>query len=395
MAIRCWDNINFSRLFLCAAILGLGLLPMTAFCDDDEGPAPVRLEDLRTTKPAEKTPDAAKPDKKKKTSADSKTQEKPSSGSSIPVTQPNRQGADEAEIARRLRHKPPVPVTNPTGGKQSTPVKGPSLPKDGTMVLRRDGYIAREKKKNKSDKDSPWLVVTFVNDSKHRREDPRRLLPCRLLESVEKILAKTPNARFRISGETTNDGKYAYLLLRRVSVIDEPKPIEKSADTEKTKANEEDSANTSKSGTKTAKAAPKTAATTSDLISGMLKDDSGKAVLVTPAPTRSKAENKKSVAPAGYVPEPGKQRLVIDRLIRVIRSKDGQWHEARFESDNTLRDPPMKLLPGQMLLRAIVFSKTARAHDLLLEVSGEVTYYRNQRYLLLRKVIRQRDMNQF
>ena len=394
MVIRCWDNIGFSRLFLCAAILGLGL-PMTAFCDDDEGGAPVRLEDLRkksTTKPAEKTPDT-KPKEKPKASAGSKTRGKSSSGSSVPVTQPSRQGATEAEIARRLRHKSPVPVTQPTGGKKPTPTKGPALPKDGTMVLRRDGYIATEKKKNKKDKDSPWLVVTFVNDRKHRREDPRRLLPCRLLESVEKILAKTPNARFRISGETTNDGKNAYLLLRRVAVIDEPKPIEKTAE-----ANKPESVNAAKTKTtdeNSAKTAPKATAATSDLISGMMKDDPGKSILVTPAPVRSKVENKKSVAPAGYVPEPGKRRLVIDRLIRVIRSKDGQWYEARFESDNTLRDPPMKLLPCQMLLRAILFSKTARAHDLLLEVSGEVTYYRNQRYLLLRKVIRQRDMNQF
>ena len=61
---------------------------------------------------------------------------------------------------------------------------------------------------------------------------------------------------------------------------------------------------------------------------------------------------------------------------------------ARFESDNTLADEPIRLLPCKLLQKA-------KRRGGRLRISGEITRYQGRRYLLLRKVLPERRMGQF
>ncbi len=83
--------------------------------------------------------------------------------------------------------------------------------------------------------------------------------------------------------------------------------------------------------------------------------------------------------------------FLVDRTGRL--TQDGGWWIFNFVSDNNpdqIPDPPMKLLPNQMLERMVRESEgAARTVDFI--VSGEVTDFMGENYLLLRKLMRKRD----
>jgi hypothetical protein len=81
-----------------------------------------------------------------------------------------------------------------------------------------------------------------------------------------------------------------------------------------------------------------------------------------------------------------------DRTGRAVR--DGEWWVFHFISDNhpdRMPDPPMKLLPNQLLER-LVRETQAGAVNYEFIVSGEVTDFLGENYLLLRKLMRKRDL---
>ncbi len=264
------------------------------------------------------------------------------------------------------------------------------------MVTNHLCRIAKEKNSN-------WLVATFVNTRHQPWQAPRRLLPCRLLERIEDILAKNPKRQFRISGETTIDLKHAYLLLQQVSVVEDDETDEpRTGQTGQKNLSPDEKAKAAKgsvasaSGTDGNSEDQRTPDSTGDLRKALLKDDPGRAVRVAPAPERTKTENVRSVAPAGDKPfSHGKKDLVVDRIVRIIKSQDGDWWEAHFQSDNTLREPPLRIHPSLMLVRAKSLSRAMGLADLKLRISGQITYYRGRRFLLLRKLLKQRNMGQF
>ena len=86
---------------------------------------------------------------------------------------------------------------------------------------------------------------------------------------------------------------------------------------------------------------------------------------------------------------------MVDRVVRIVKCRDGDWWEAHFQSDNTLREPPLRIHPSLMLVRAQSLSRAMGLADLKLRISGQITYYRGRRFLLLRKLLKQRNMGQF
>jgi hypothetical protein len=99
--------------------------------------------------------------------------------------------------------------------------------------------------------------------------------------------------------------------------------------------------------------------------------------------TRPGSESKRLRAryPDGY--------LLIDRPGRL--SRDGDWWVLTFESDGKgLEEPPMKLLPNRMLERAVY--ELEGSANLVFIVSGEVTDYNSENYLLLRKLLRRQEL---
>ena len=72
-------------------------------------------------------------------------------------------------------------------------------------------------------------------------------------------------------------------------------------------------------------------------------------------------------------------------------AKDAAWWMFVFESDSTeAPEPPVRLLPNQQLER-IVRETTASNKSVIFIVSGEVTLFESQNYLLVRKALRRRS----
>ncbi len=367
-----WTNIAFVFAF------GAGVLFCAPVRANGEGKdvSPIRLEDLRkddVEKPATQPATPAIKEAKADSASNSKKSTQADRRDDFNIT--------EEEITRRLREEPIVPVTLPRGWRGRR-VKIKSLPPEGTFVTNHLCRIAREK-------NSDWLVATFVNTRHQPWQAPRRLLPCRLLERLEDILAKDPNKRFRISGETTIDLKHAYLFLQQVSMVDDDK-------TSKPRTARGKNPSDGKVKTSKGPVRPVDQESTTKLREALLEDAPPQAVRVAPAPDQTKDENIISVAPAGKSPfSHGKKNLVVDRIVRIVKCRDGKGWEAHFQSDNTLREPPLRIHPSLMLVRAQVLSRTQGLADLELRVSGQITYYRGKRFLLLRKLLRQRNMGQF
>lgn len=84
--------------------------------------------------------------------------------------------------------------------------------------------------------------------------------------------------------------------------------------------------------------------------------------------------------------------ILVDRTGRLLR--EGNWWVIAFIADNhpdAAPEPPMKLLPNRMLERMVRESESAGA-TVEFVVSGEVTDFLGENYLLLRKLMRKRDL---
>lgn len=82
--------------------------------------------------------------------------------------------------------------------------------------------------------------------------------------------------------------------------------------------------------------------------------------------------------------------MLLDRTGRIVQ--EGQWWAFIFESDSDAHpEPPMKLLPNRALERMVRESRGG-LDTVVFIVSGEVTDFRGDNYLLPRKVLRKRDL---
>lgn len=83
--------------------------------------------------------------------------------------------------------------------------------------------------------------------------------------------------------------------------------------------------------------------------------------------------------------------FVVDRVGRLVQ--EGEWWVIHFIADNNptkAPQPPMKLLPNRMLERMIHESRISAQHEYI--VSGEVTEFAGENFLLLRKLMRRRSL---
>ena len=82
--------------------------------------------------------------------------------------------------------------------------------------------------------------------------------------------------------------------------------------------------------------------------------------------------------------------MIFDRAGRIAQEGD-DWLFI-FESDNeSYAEPPMQLLPNQTLERMVRESQGGLASVVFI-VSGEITEFRGENYLLPRKVLRRREL---
>ncbi len=322
-----------------------------------------------------------------------------------------------------------VPITKPRGYGVPTPT--PKLPAEGSMVISKRCHIEPDGK-------SGWFLVVFEKEPGSLRRISRWALPCALLTRMEMVTRSKPGAIFRISGENTIYDGRCFILLQKAALELEPPPPEDKAPTEANKTTAATSrpaeattgpstrpATTGPVAAGGAATAPAATAPTADEVLAALREDQlgkpraadaskepagsdevlkalrrdklGKPVLPT-VRAKTRRPNEPSVAPLpkAKVLSPGRGWTVVDRLVTVAPPKRGQWMQIRFESDNTLREPPMQLLPCSILRRAeLVAAAAEKGKTVRLRISGVVTFYRGKRFLLLRKALVERNMGRF
>jgi len=280
------------------------------------------------------------------------------------------------EIESVLLDRPPVPLTDAQGARP--PAAKKLLPREGTILIDAPCRMTVEPV-------SGWPVLTFDREPGEKIHLPRRVLPCLLREEMENLLADDPKLTFRVTGETTVCDAQAYFLLRRVTVLHpQASPLPGAARPVSSPA--------------TGPARPANGPLSSEEIRRMLLEDRPGAPVVTVRPRATGEGDEPGVAPGrrGSPLAPGRGGLVADRLVNIDPPADQQgWWVASFAGDNTLREPPIRLLPSGLLERtqkAIL----DRPRDLFeFRLSGEITEYRGYRYLLIRKCIPEREMGQF
>jgi hypothetical protein len=318
------------------------------------------------------------------------------------------------KLTRLLLDKPEVPITLPKDMEK--PAELAPLPAEGTMLIDRPCRLW-------SERDSYWLVLTFepepgrpAGQSTGGDEIDRRVLPCELMEQMETLAARMPGTRFRMSGETTVFEGHAYVLPTKVTVLPHEAPsapvaaAQAPAQSSAPKSPPSPAATTNAASTpigdlrpaKAPAAAGKPGELTSDdLLQALLRQNVGRPIQTVPVLPDS--PKPASVAPLGGLGPAGpgvlpaaRGEMVADRLVRIVPDPQGRWWLAAFESDNTLQEPPMRLLPCAMLAKAKSLAGEARPGRMrIFRVSGKVTRYEGNRYLLLRKVLVELNLGQF
>lgn len=307
----------------------------------------------------------------------------------------------DAEITRILAERPAVPVSTPVGAKPAA-VK-PVLPVEGSVVLNRRCRLEPEPQTH-------WQILKFLDGD----AGARRALPCRYLEVMEQVVGKQLEATFIVSGEEFNcDGK-PYLLLQKVLIVQTPSPASAPTDPAPAPAR--------RAATATAASRGAAGSRVDDVVSQMLGSIRKPLLQEVPQP---QTQNAPSVAPAGGLELPAEENTAVaDRLVRILPEPGTDWYVASFESDNTLQEPPYRILPGRLLEEAVkaaaqLEAEPAKGINALTpsprlpavprtkgkqvvlppttrcKVSGEIKAYQGHKYLVLRKRLPDRDMGQF
>ena len=277
----------------------------------------------------------------------------------------------------------PAGVVKPRNHKPAPPKKIP-LPPEGSKLVDRLCRITVDP--------SGWVLARFPYEKTRKPERPRWTLPNDTLEAMEALVAKNPKVMFRISGEMTIYENNSFILIRRVAIVEpleetpvKPIPVKivKTANTVKTVKTDTQPADG-------ATTKPASQPGSADIMKSLLSEKNPTPVILPTRKTKVPAAKVKSVAPGakGDIIQPATARLIVDRLMTIRPSGNARWREAAFEADNTLREPPVTLLPCTLLKYAENQPPERRQR-----VTGEVMTYKGKQYMLLRKVVIERQMN--
>ncbi len=330
--------------------------------------------------------------------------------------------AGEAELSRILSERPPAAIIEPDNPRFEDPALA-ALPQEGTMIIDRRCRLVR-------DEGSDWWIIRFDDPSEHPLDVQRWVLPNHYLEEMERLAQENPQVHFRVSGENFVFEERPFVLLTKVLMElpsqDEvpavpaatgPVPAQAASSASAQSDPQAASADT-RPRRKVARVVsrPSGAAQADEVLAKMLTAERTQAIL-SPVDAEPVAPAK-SVAPRGNVQElrGGSDDMIVDRAVRMIQSNPAAWWFARFESDNTLQEPPIHLLPCSLLEKAArslaappqaakkyvprkghmpVAAIATEAHIGVYKVSGVITHYKGKQYLLLRKCIHEPDLGQY
>ncbi len=287
----------------------------------------------------------------------------------------------DSKLAPLLTDTPEVSVTVSREG--APPVKKVSpFPPAGSRIVARRAWLGYDAHHN-------WYVLHFIGGDGGPALEDLRILPSELLSAMEAALAANPDPVFAVGGEISIYKDQGYILLANVVMITggfDPadQPTDKKVQSPETQPASSPAPATDE---------PPSA---SDVLAQMLAQEITSAVISVETPMAEPVQaesvgpvlDDKTVAPISY-------GMVVWRLVRVIPANDGQWTEVRFEADNTLQEPPIRILPSKLLARAQKWTNAAKGQTVKLRVTGQITQYKGRAYLMLRNVILERDMGQF
>lgn len=327
-----------------------------------------------------------------------------------------------------------------------------AMPAERSTIVNRKARFAWDEK-------AKFYGLTFLPEEGKADESPRLALPNSRLELIEKILAEHPDAVFTISGETTVYEKKAYLLIRLATVELPARPtdvanqtsppadttesatqevsapttpstpslspeeawlLEPDEDDPPAKDPQEDNPPSAEPAVEPAEPATENQADESDesaapadadqpppqtsaggdpdaVIEAMLKERPGTPILA-PVETDTPVIEQPSVAP---LPKAVRMQLpsmfgptLNERVVRLGRDKEGWWI-LRFENDNGLAQPPLRVLPSSNLTKARTFSRSQTGVELRIVVWGEIVHYKGMQYILLQRVTKHHTLNRF
>jgi hypothetical protein len=299
----------------------------------------------------------------------------PPAGETGSVSGPQTRPAAEAPLLEgELIGGEPAPVIPPAVVEEVSPRGRVVRLSEGTKIFDRLAALQK-------DPGGKWWTIPDA------RAGRLRLLPCRLLEAVETAQAENRQAEFRLSGEVYHYHDDYYLMLRQAAVVgpgEKPKLVPAPAP-EKTTPPEPKPP--------TATAPTDEGASPEDVARRLLEGEPGTPVVPVARP-EGRGDVGTPVAPPGEPIQAGPGDMVINRLTRLV-PETADWFLIVFESDNTLREPPMRVLPSRHLEKIESWSGKGSAYGAVFHVSGEVHRYKGVDYLLLRNVLRKREMGQF
>jgi len=285
---------------------------------------------------------------------------------------------DESGLHKTLLERPAVPVTAPSEGEAPSPA-GPDLPPAGSMLIDQPCRLVMVGGET-------WRIARLEPLEGAAEPTACWVLPCRLLEEMQAAAAANPNVRFRVSGELTGYDQQVFVLPRKAvaqlaEIAAKPSPPAGNAPQPASQP-----------------AAAEQGPATSDEVLKHLRAERAGAPVLAPSPQEPRPPTSHySAAPqaSGETLSVTEGGLIIDRRARVLPSPHTLWWLVRFEADNTLKERPLRLLPCRLLQQAQGYWAGGAGETRVYRVSGEVTEYEGRQYLLLRKLLPDRDLGRF
>ncbi|MCK4276010.1 MAG: hypothetical protein KAX78_05820, partial [Phycisphaerae bacterium] len=211
----------------------------------------------------------------------------------------SRRSISAEEFGRMLLDRPPVPVTEPQT-RVATAKPRRNLPTDGTMVVDSRARLVPEPA-------TGWFVLRFLPSEGTSPPVPRRVLQGELLEQMEAVIAKDPDAIFWISGETTVYTQRCFLLPRKATVVDSGVVLAtKGAEQPHSPQAPADQPQTD-------------TASSEDIFKELMADDPGRPLTggsVRPDQRELQGESVAPLPPKAIIE--ADRTLVVDRLVRIV-----------------------------------------------------------------------------
>jgi hypothetical protein len=287
------------------------------------------------------------------------------------------------------------------GGSWVGDLESQKLPAGLVNAAQAKGItLAPESKINIEDKGRRWRVVdphrTLIVEKDAssivvRSALPLRLLPNKRLSMLEAVLAGTDRVpNFAFSGRITEFQGTNYLLVENLAeVLD----VAQQTGGDQADATAQPAPDSRPEGAAAGPAsAPAGEPRPEDIIKQLLEKKPRRA-LVLPQTMPSTVQRPLTPGPGG---EPSAEQvqaeetMVIEQPGRVVPSDEKWWTFSYEDKGHQATRRPVRLLPNRMLENAIALTGD-ESMGVVLIVSGELTEYRGTNYLLLRKVLAQRD----